>query len=347
MQLFTIGLLELNPDGTLMTDDEGEAIETYDNFDIETNARIFTGFVHADDRAQDEGKRNRVDPMKTVESVHDTGEKVLLDGTVLPAGGTVMEDVEALLDRLFLHPNTAPFVSRLLIQRLTGSNPSPAYIGRVSAVFSDNGVGVRGDLGAVVRAILLDPEARDARLTVFDASGGVREPLIRFTHYCRAFRLSTSRADGYYRIHSLSDNIKQFPYESPSVFNFYLPDHQPQGVHFERGLFSPELQILDDPAAVDSLNVFIELTRDGLADILAGKARSDGALDLTEEIALAGDLDALLDHLDLVLTAGTLGEGSREIIRDAVTQLPASDPEARVRRALVLFAATPEFATHL
>jgi len=343
MQLFTIGLVELNPDGTPIVDADGELIETYDNDDIVTNARVFTGLVHDGEHPDYPGKLNRIDPVSTDENMHDRDEKVLLDGTVLPAGQNTLEDVTALLDRLFAHPNTGPFISRLLIQRLTSSNPSPAYIGRVSAAFADNGSGVRGDLAAVVRAILLDPEVRSDALLADDAQGLLREPIIRFVHYCRALHLTTSRPDGFYRIRTLLAELKQFPYESPSVFNFYLPDHQPNGPLFDRQLYGPEFQILDAPSSVQTLNVMIELVREGLGEIIAGKQVPDGVLDFSYEMTLADDIPALLDHLDLLLTAGSLGDTSRTIIANAVSQIPISEPENRVKRALILFAATPEF----
>lgn len=346
MQLFTIGLVELNLDGSAKKDAHGDLIATYDNTDIETNARVFTGLVHAPQRPEDiaDGKRNRFDPMVTDEDQHDVDEKVLLDGAILPAGLSTMEDVDGLLDRLFLHPNTPPFICRLLIQRLTGSNPSPAYIERVAQKFVDNGSGERGDLAAVIKAILLDPEARDPVLSEDDGHGALREPILRFTHYCRAFGLTSSRSDGHYRIRSLLDDFKQFPYESPSVFNFYLPDHQPQGIIFERQLFAPEFQILDSPSAVRHHNVLIELVETGLGSIIAERNNPSGTLDLSTEIALADDVDELLDHLDLLLTADRLTDASRAIIRDAVIQIPGSDAEARVHRALILFAVTPEFS---
>lgn len=343
MQLFTIGLWQLNPDGSLVHDANGEAIPTYSNADIETHARVFTGLTHAPKRDEADGI-NRLDPMVPREDFHDTESKTLFDGTFLPAGRSTMEDVSALLDRLFLHPNTPPFVSRLLIQRLVCSNPSPGFIARVASVFRDNGSGQRGDLGATLRAILLDPEARSAALAADDGHGALREPLIRFLHLCRAFRLSSNRDDGAFLILDLENDIKQFPYNSFSVFNFYLPDHQPTGPFVRRGLFAPEFQILDEPSAVRGLNLCIELVRDGLFRYISNRGAPQGQLDFTSEIAMASDASALIDHLDLVLTAGRLSPQSRQIILEAVEQLPATAREDRVKRALVLLVATPEFA---
>jgi len=204
---------------------------------------------------------------------------------------------------------------------------------------------VRGDLSAVIRAILLDPEARNTLLMADDAHGALREPLIRFTHYCRAFNLTSHRDDGLYRIRSLAEEFKQFPYESPSVFNFYLPDHQPGGILFDRNLYGPEFQILDDPSSVLTLNVFIELVKNGLWMQIAGKNRLPaGELDFSAEEALAGDAEELLDHLDILLLAGRMSQETRDILHSAITALPSADATARVQRALVLIAASPEFA---
>lgn len=343
MQLFTIGLWMLNRDGTLQLDAGGEAIPTYDNGDIETHARVFTGLRRAPNR---EGMTsgNRIDPMEPREDWHDTDEKVLFDGTVLPAGQTTIADVTALLDRLFAHPNTPPFIARLLIQRFSSSNPSPGYIDRVAQAFEDNGFGVRGDLGAVVKAILLDPEARNLTLTVDDGHGALREPMIRFIHLCRAFNLTSTRGDGAFLVLDLEADFKQFPFNSPSVFNFYLPDHQPNGTILRRGLFAPEFQILDEPSAVKGLNIYLELIRDGLYRNISNRGSPQGVLDFTTEIALASDVDALLDHLNLLLLAGRLTPANRAIIREAVVALPTEEAQARVERAAILIVSTPEFA---
>ncbi len=346
MQLMSIGLWELNQDGTFILDQDGEAIPTYDNSDIETHARVFTGLIYG---RNNDNSVNRSLPMVANESRHDTDEKVLVDGTVLSADQTTMEDIGDLLDVLFNHPNTPPFISRLMIQRLICSNPSPGYIKRVADVFVNNGSGVRGDLAAVVKAIYLDPEARNTTLTADDAQGALREPLIRFTHFCRAFNLTSERTDGAYFIRNLEQDFKQFPYRSFSIFNFYLPDHQPNGIVASRGLYSPEFQILDEPSAVKALNVFIELIREGLEREISNKGTPQGLLDYTYEVSIAGDVDALLDHLDLVMLGGRMSASTRTIISDAILappegELPLTDPLERVHRALVLIAASPEFS---
>ncbi|MCA3039458.1 MAG: DUF1800 family protein, partial [Rhodocyclaceae bacterium] len=163
MQLFSIGLYELNPDGTTKKDAQGNLIPTYSQATVENLARVFTGWTYPSFGGVAPTRNNGAYfeyPMMPVESNHDTGSKTLINGFVIPAGQTARQDLTMALDHLFSHPNVAPFISKQLIQKLVSGDPSPAYVGRVSAVFNNNGAGVRGDLKAVVRAILLDPEAR-------------------------------------------------------------------------------------------------------------------------------------------------------------------------------------------
>ncbi len=338
MQLFTIGLWELNMDGSLKLDGNGEPIPTYDNTDIETFARVFTGLRSSGDR---------INPMNVNESRHDTEEKVLLDGvTTLPAGQTTDQDISGALDFLFNHPSAPPFLARLLIQRLTCSNPSPEYIQRVAQAFVDNGSGVRGDLAAVARAILLDPQARQPVFAADDSHGKFREPLIRLMHLCRALSLYATGIDSEtYRITEWNEPLPQAPFQSPSVFNFYLPDHQPPGILLERELFAPEFQVMNDATTIKFMNSMLTLVTEGLANPLDTRPshRATGRLDLSDEIALAGDAAALVDHLDLLLTAGRLTDANRQEIIDAVELISPGDAEDRVTRALRLFIVLPEF----
>ena len=230
MQLFTVGLWHLNMDGTLKLDANQEPIPTYDNVDITELAKVFTGLQYAYNKPEYDTP-NRVDPMIVRnENRHDRTEKTMLDGTVLSAGVNAIPEITAALDVLFNHPNVPPFISFRLIQRLVSSNPSAEYVERVARVFADNGEGVRGDLNAVVKAILLDPEARDAGYMINNGRGKLQEPLLRFTHLCRAFKLKSNEANGNILwFTSYEDEFGQSPYRSPSVFNFYLPDFVPSG----------------------------------------------------------------------------------------------------------------------
>ncbi|MDQ8180729.1 DUF1800 family protein [Pelagicoccus sp. SDUM812005] len=344
MQLFTIGLWELNRDGSLKLDDDGEPIPTYDNEDITEMARVFTGFVLApDDPNYEDTDQNWIDPMRANENRHDRGEKVLLEGTVLPAGQDTLTDVTQALDALFQHPNTAPFVSLRLIQRLTCSNPSPQYLDRVAAVFEDDGSGARGNLAAVAKAILLDPEARSGAFLVDPTRGKLREPLNRFLQVSRALGLESSRADKVLYLADLQNQLGQYPFRSPTVFNFYEPDFAPAGELRDQDLTAPEFQILDDSTGILSFGVMQRLVTKGLAQpFLSGNA-SHGRLDLSYEQSLASDAAALVDHLNLLLANNALTETEKTAIVTAVEGLDPSQAQQRVERALVLLCIAPSF----
>ncbi|MCB1575731.1 MAG: DUF1800 family protein, partial [Xanthomonadales bacterium] len=178
--LFSIGLVELELDGTVRLQG-GQPIPTYDQEIIEGFAHVFTGWTYAGSPSFSSGVRDYVRPMIAFEAFHDTGEKRLLRGAILPAGRTAAEDLKDALDTIFSHPNVAPFISRQLIQRLVTSNPSPGYVRRVAQRFEDDGRGVRGNLGAVVRAILFDDEARRGHLDASLTFGKLKEPLLRLS----------------------------------------------------------------------------------------------------------------------------------------------------------------------
>jgi uncharacterized protein (DUF1800 family) len=378
MQLFTIGLWKLNQDGTRMVDGNGEEIPTYDNDDIFEFAKVFTGLrkqysgrggIGSLANVETKFNSNFIDPMRMQANRHDFTAKTLLDGSTLgpypsnSQGG--IDEINAFLDHLFNHPNTPPFISRLLIQRLTVSNPSPAYIHDVAQAFIDgtfNGVGSgqRGDLAAVFRAILLHPEAREPALAMDDAHGKLREPLIRILHYARAFEITSSQTFGFFPFWQLHQLIAQSPYEYPSVFNFYLPEYQPIGSIQNRGLFSPEFEIATDVTALGLINsirtlIFFGIDSDGPNDgdndgetDIGPRWYSQANLDLTHELGLAGITDDLIDHLDLILTAGRLTGENRARLQALLDPMPTSNRdqlEAKVKTALWLFSFFPEFNT--
>lgn len=265
MQLFTIGLYELNPDGTPRTDATGNLVPTYTQGDIEELSRVLTGWdLQFNSRYgrlwQNEG--SLVHPMEFNSEEHDFGEKRLL-GQVIPANIPAGRDLDIALDILFNHPNTAPFVSKHLIQRLVTSNPAPAYVSRVAAVFADNGEGVRGDLKATIKAILLDDEARSTESASAADYGKVVEPLLGLTGVLRALDvrpldgwfndqldyLDPVRVNGFYFFRSDHRwQLGQAALRSPSVFNFYSPDFVPQDNFYNEGrdgvpLVLPEMQL--------------------------------------------------------------------------------------------------------
>ncbi|NDV62013.1 DUF1800 domain-containing protein [Puniceicoccales bacterium CK1056] len=363
MQLFTIGIWMLNQDGSLQRDANGNGIPTYDNNDIIEVAKIFTGLrkqYNGRSGIGDEGNieikfGNYVDPMRMQSSWHDFSAKTLLDGSTLDpfpeTNAGAIAEINAFLDHLFNHPNVGPFIARRLIQRLTVSNPSPNYIQAVAQAFNEgtyngSGTGQRGDLAVVFKAILLHPEAREPALSLDTAHGKLREPLVRLLHYARVFEITSPQTFGLLPFWKLDQVIAQAPFNSPSVFNFYQSDHQPLGSLQDRDLFSPEFQITTDVTSLGLANAIRTLVYEGIADVIGARGYSQGDLDLSYEAGLAADTSVLIDHLDLVLTAGRLSDENRQILFETIDPMPAStlsDREIRVKLALSLISLLPEF----
>lgn len=349
MQLFTIGLYELNNDGSRKTDDNGDYIPTYDNEVISEFAKVFTGLSWAD--RPNYFKNARRDTSYIAEMImfndyHEPGEKFLLNGAVVPNRDPVdgMADIQDALDNLFNHPNLGPFVCKLLIQRLVTSNPSPAYIDRVASIFNDNGEGIRGDLKAVAKAILLDPVALDCSSGDDVTFGMLREPFIRYFQINKAFYASTS--SGIYRndMDAVSDYVEQLPLASPSVFNFFQPDYQPLGEVSNQDLVAPEFQITDAKTLAGYINgVYRWVVQGNIADeydIYGGEPDSTytdqiSEIDLAYESMFTADdeLHILLDRLNLVLAQGRLSDQTEQYIIQALKEFPNETPEEQVNRA--------------
>ncbi len=355
MQLFTIGLWQLNTNGTLQVDAADDPIPTYDNGDIEEFAKVFTGLRYALARTNIEIRSgNLIDPMRSQESWHDVTEKTLLDGSKLAAGQTVRQDIDGLLTHLFEHANVAPFIARKLIQRLTCSNPSPAYIAAVATAFASGlyqgvGSGQRGDLAATVKAIYLHPEVRIPAASLADGNGKLREPIIRLMHVARAFNIYSIQTYGLFPFHHLQNELQQSPYQAPSVFNFYTPDYQPQGNVLNRKLFAPEFQIVTDVTALRVPNAIRELVYNGLENPIGRRGYHQAELDLSYETGLAGNVSNLIDHLNVMLTAGRLEVSNRAALETALGGMPGATEQERTnraRRAVALFALLPEFNVH-
>lgn len=349
MQLFSIGLDELNQDGTIRKDSEGFPIATYDNTDITELAKVFTGLVSAPSGSIffDDDRINFIDPMVMNEEFHETGEKILLNSQVLPSGQSGMKDIEDAIDNLFNHPNTGPFICKKLIQRLVTSNPEPEYVKRVSDVFADNGSGVRGDLRAVIKAILLDKHASGPAQTGNATFGKFHEPWVRYVSVLRQFNAVTP--DGHYFNDGYAAQffLNQHVLSSPSVFNFFLPDFKPNGIIGENNLVAPEFQIITSSTIINYPNMVFIMAF--LGELLSLPERdgtfflpvNDAEFDFGDEIALAHDPGALVDRLDLILTYGQMSEGMKKIIIDAINNF--EDPLLRVQTALYLFMISPEF----
>lgn len=368
MQLFSIGLWELNSDGTRKIDGDGQFIPTYDNTDISNFARVFTGlsygkkytsstnFTVIDTTGFFDGNALMWEPMRGFDAYHDLAAKTLLNGEVLPArtasaGGTgtaTMADIDAAMANLANHNNTGPFIARLLIQRLVTSNPTPAYIGRVAAAFANNGSGVRGDMRAVIKAILLDSEARSLSFLGEPDQGLQREPYLRYVALTRA--LGTVPADGRYRgFRNIDGDFLQRPYSPPSVFNFYSPDYQPLGALKDAGLVGPEFQITNGVTGITSPNRFYNsihnttLLRLNVSSAAGIDGVANAALDCVIDTApwlddATSNPESLVARLDRILAAGQLSTDSLRIITRAVRRiddpLGTTDPATRTTRAI-------------
>jgi uncharacterized protein (DUF1800 family) len=381
MQLFSIGLWRLKPDGTRLLSDgteigpdgvaipAGQAVPTYGETQIGELARIFTGLSYGT-RFTSSTNTTEIPttrfsdssnvpwrPMRMWDVEHDVAAKNFwlpgLPPLVLPArtataspdtGAAGDADLDAALDYLCSHPNVGPFVGRLLIQRLVTSNPSPAYIGRISAVFADNGSGQRGDLRAVVRAILLDPEARDHERSTEAAHGVVREPYTRYVAFARALGVAGS-PDGRFRgFGSLDGDLLQRPLSAPSVFNFYSPDYRPPGPLTAAALVAPELQIVNSVTSITAPNRFSSalavtnsaagvtqlnpsMQSDNVDTLDFNEALRNTRVDEASWLVLAaGDTDAFVAALDRALCAGSMSPGTFRAVTRAVRRL--SDPAA-------------------
>jgi len=312
MQLFTIGLWNLDLDGAHQLDNEGNSVPTYDNSTITELAKVFTGMSHSttmrgrpatsfyDPATGDDYKF----PMKVWDEEHEPGSKSLFNDVVIPAGQTGEEDVQQALDALVDHDSAAPFVSRLLIQRFTSSNPGPDYLRRVGLAWQAGG----GELAPVLRAIFLDPEARSRDLGE-GRRGKLREPLLRMTHLMRAFALPDESGKYGVSASSLKSEFGQFVMSSPSVFNFYLPDHSPAGLINDLGLVAPEFRIATSSALL--------ATHDRLKST-AITGHSVRGIDYSDELAMLGDTEALVNHLDNLLTFGAMSGSTRAAVIDRI-----------------------------
>ncbi len=355
MQLMSIGLFELNPDGSQKLVN-GAPVETYSSADISGMAKVFTGWSWAGpDRSANrfvgdfENPEREWQLMQGYPQYHSTSIKNFL-GTSVPAQGTPdpAASLKVALDRLFAHPNVGPFIGRQLIQRLVTSNPSPAYVERVAAAFANNGQGVRGDMKAVIRTILLDPEARSDSTIAAVNTGKLREPVLRLSGWMRAFEARS--ASGRFLIGNTDDaidSIGQSPLRAASVFNFYRPGYVPPNTSIANAnLVAPEMQITGDSSVVGYLNTMQDAVSNGIGR--DGDIKSDYAT----EIHLAETPDKLVDRVNLMLLANQMSSALRARIVAAVNSVPvptgdvAAAAEARKNRvwlSVYLALASPEY----
>jgi uncharacterized protein (DUF1800 family) len=333
LQLFSLGLTELAADGTLKN---GVATDTYGQDTITGLAKVFTGWNNNAANNTDPGYAQR--PMVLTAANHSTSVKQFL-GVTIAAGTPGATALQTALDTIAAHPNVGPFIGRQLIQRLVASNPSPAYVARVSAVFANNGAGVRGDLRAVIKAILLDDEARRAPVAGDTTRGKLREPVVRFIQWARTFGLASPT--GQWNIGNVSDpstRLGQSPLRSPSVFNFFRPGYVPPNSALGTlNLNAPEFQITNESTVVGWANWAQTFVQSGV-----GETRPD----YTAELALATDATALVKRVSLLLSGDTLSAATLATIGTAVGSISATTDTGkrnRVYAAIHLVLCTPEY----
>ena len=359
MQLFSIGLYELNLDGSRKLDANGNFIPTYDNNDIKQFARVFTGLGMS-------AIKDNVDwtdeayfglgiyggdmtyPLKMYPEFHEPGTKELLNGFVIPANQDPMDDINQTIDHLFNHPNVGPFISRQLIQRFVKSNPTPSYISRVAQVFNDNGSGVRGDLKAVLKAILLDQEARSCAALDVVNRGKLKEPLLRYSHYFRATPFDNP-LDLYWNPgFNFYEASEQIVLAAPTVFNFYLPDHTPVGELTQQNITAPEFALHNTRTSVGYINQVNQWavwsvpywSWDNDIGIESYEINYDGfPVDMVEP-------EDVIEYFDMLYTGGQLTDETRNNLREQLTPLywdPDEDWMYRIMLGHYLLLISPDF----
>ncbi|GAA4425065.1 DUF1800 family protein [Acidovorax lacteus] len=368
LQLMSIGLVQLNQDGSSKRDGSGTPLESYTQSDITNLARVFTGYdfdmsqnvpipVPGSSRTVPSTAYTRL-PMALNASRHSTLEARFLGATVA-ANTPGAAALKTALDTIFNHPNVGPFIGKQLIQRLVTSNPSAGYVSRVAAAFNDNGQGQRGDMRAVVRAILLDDEARDPATATQPTFGKLREPMLRLVQWGRTFGLNSTY--GSWKIGNLSDagtSMGQSPLRSPSVFNFFRPGYVPPSTGLAAiGAVAPEFQLVNESSVGGYLNFMQNAVRSGLyanaPDQPNPGSNATNGFDMkpnyANELAIVTDADALVARLNLLLCAGQLSAATVKLISDAVKTITvtASSSEDtklnRVAAAVLLVMASAEY----
>jgi Protein of unknown function (DUF1800) len=337
LQLFSIGTVRLNQDGTLQLDELGQPIPTYDQNTVNNFARVFTGWRLAPPPVA--GTPNYIDPMQPNQTQHDTAAKTLLRGVTLPAGQTAVQDLNDALDNIFTDPNVAPFISKQLIQHLVTSNPSPAYVQRISSVFNDNGAGVRGDLRAVVRAILLDSEAR-GDLKTDPRYGHLKHPAQLIANLLRAFTArsadGTTTSDGYLNPQAVNMGMDLF--RPPSVFSYFSPAFV---VPRTQGVRGPEFGILSTSTTLRRANFVNTLV---FSSIPVGTNSPNGtSLDFSAIQPLAGNPAQLVDALNTLMMHGSMSPDMRSSIISAVSTVSSTNPLKRARTAVYLVATSSQY----
>lgn len=338
MQLFSIGVWQLNPDGSVKTGSGGVALASYGQEEISGLAHALTGWTFPTvqgQAARSHNPPNYLGDMFGVEINHDTNAKLLLNAQTLPAGGSTTSDLEAVINSVFNHPNTGPFIGKQLIQKLVTSNPTPAYVARVATVFNDNGQGVRGDLKAVVRAILTDPEARGP-MKVDPLFGKLREPVLALTHIGRALGAAS---DGV-ALRNASRGLSQHVYFAPTVFNYYAAENTLPG----SSTAAPEFEILNSTTTLARSNTIYSLLYSNQINPDPTVYGATGtSFSLAAYQAVAADANALVERLNRYLLHGTMAADMKTSIANAVNAITTADTLNRARMGLYLVLTSAHF----
>jgi len=338
MQLFTLGLMQLNIDGSVKLGANGQPLETYVQEDVSQLARVFTGWDTDITVGTTEDPARVIAPMVQYASRHELGVKSFL-GTTIPANTDGAASLRLALDTLMAHPNVGPFIGRQLIQRLVTSQPSPAYVKRVAEAFNDNGAGLKGDLRAVVRAVLLDTEARSSSNLSDPAFGKLREPVLRFVQWARTFGLADAADE--WKLGDLTDpaaKLGQSPLRSPSVFNFFRPGYVPPNSPIGSRT-APEFQITTESSVAGYVNFMQGVISNGINGLKG---------DYSAIRSLAPDSTALLAELNVVLAAGQLSASTLAALKtalDSISTTTTTGVNNRLYAALTLVLASPEYIT--
>ena len=339
LQLFTVGQVKLNANGTTQNDAQGAPIPSYDQDVVLNLARAFTGWTYPTRPGATKRFKNPSNyegRMELIDAQHDVGAKTFLNGATIAAGQSGLKDLNDALDIIFNHPNVGPFIGRQLIQHLVTSNPTPAYVARVTAKFNDNGSGVRGDMRAVLRAVLLDAEARGSIKT--DAAyGKLREPALYVTGVLRGLN---AQSDGVYPMQQ-SRSLGQDVFNSPSVFNFYPPSYTAPGSLID----GPQFKVMVTGTILNRANFANQIlyTANGIAADASVAGATGTKIDITALQALAGNPDQLLDRLSALFMHDTLSAAARNAIKPAVSALVATDTAGRARAAAYLVTTSAQY----
>ena len=372
MQLFTIGLYELNQNGTRKINlSDGKWIPTYDNDDIKGLAKVFTGLSGAAWQDEDNNRpvafgKNHfrysfITPMKMYEEWHEEGEKRILGKTLIPSGQSGMEDIEQAIDHIFHHDNVGPFLAKRLIQRLVKSNPSAEYIERISTVFNNNGSGERGDLGAMIKSILTDQEAMDCYRIDHNSNGMLRTPMLRYTQMMLGLKAATKSEWFWNSSYFFQEQTEQHVLSSPTVFNFYTPDYVPDSDFAYNNMVGPEFQILNSSTSSNYINwMFLALNRDYLYDKFEFEfpdlLNETYFLRYTDDVesykaafsdeywlGLASEPEHYVDYLDILLTNGQLSNDKKERLIKAMNRKDLFNTKEAADYALFMIMIDPDF----